>query len=570
MNKKFTLLNLITILTLFFSACGGQSRENLPQDQGESTLEETDTPPTEPPVPTPTPTFTFTPTFTPTSQPFSGNGSELGPQIEDFPPGINPLTGLPVTDPTLLDLPAIMISIPLFPASGRPSAGISYAPWIFEIYIGEGTTRLLATFYGEEPGVEPRPSGTCEVPTEPFVATGEVLGNRAWIDNNANGVQDPDELGVGGICVTLYDSAGNILQTTSTDSNGYYGFNVEASQTYLVGFEDPGGLDFTTPDVGFDDLDSDTDPLTGLTPPILLTATDMNWDAGYVPTVEPVKPTPTVGEGTPSPTPDTTLGGGGGDAALPPAEVGPIRSMRLAYGKIAKFFQGGCIVSCSGDPAVLAQVPGCEYVFGDGSNANDALFNITDMTDLAEGNKKDYQINYSGNLFDSVPPDGGKPASEVDVFWNVQNQSLFRYDPLSGAYQRFANRPGEESIFTPQTDRLTGRQLLYENIIVMYVKHMARAETLIDIDLTIGETGDTGLFRNGQFYPIYWNTIAQDYEQQTEHLRPIRFTDADGNPFPLAPGHTWVNVFTTASVVYEKLVGSGIWTAEFHAPIVGK
>jgi hypothetical protein len=69
-------------------------------------------------------------------------------------------------------------------------------------------------------------------------------------------------------------------------------------------------------------------------------------------------------------------------------------------------------------------------------------------------------------------------------------------------------------------------------------------------------------------YHIYWNTVAQSYEQQTHLARPIRFTDAKGNPFPLAPGDTWVLVFTTASVSYEKNPGSGLWTAEFHAPVV--
>jgi len=37
---------------------------------------------------------------------------QVGPQLADFPAGINSLTGLPVTDPALLNLPAIMISIP--------------------------------------------------------------------------------------------------------------------------------------------------------------------------------------------------------------------------------------------------------------------------------------------------------------------------------------------------------------------------------------------------------------------------------------------------------------------------
>ncbi len=288
----------------------------------------------------------------------------------------------------------------------------------------------------------------------------------------------------------------------------------------------------------------------------------MNWDAGYIQAELPVEPTPTVGPGTPIPIPDE------GITELPPPEVGPIRSMRLPYGTIGKFFQGGCIVSAGGDPSVLAQVPGCHYAFGDGSSVNGTLLDITDLRALAETNKNpNYPVNYSGNVFSPTPPAGGLPASQVNVFWNYGNQSQFRYDPLSGAYQRFSNHPETIEEFTPQTDRLTGQQLLYDNVIVIYVEHIAYAETKIDINLGVGNMGAATLFRDGQIYHIYWNTVAQAYEQETLRLRPIRFTDASSNPISLKPGHTWVHVFTTASVVYEKNPGSGIWTAEFHAPI---
>ena len=74
-----------------------------------------------------------------------------GPDPEDFPPDINPLTGLPACDPELLKLPAVLVSITNFPASARPQAGLSFSPVIYEIYISEGTTRFLAVFYGECP-----------------------------------------------------------------------------------------------------------------------------------------------------------------------------------------------------------------------------------------------------------------------------------------------------------------------------------------------------------------------------------------------------------------------------------
>jgi hypothetical protein len=568
MKKNIAYFCLLSVLALFFSACGSQNAISNQitgsSDEKNATVQftipdsGTGVSPTETLVPT------TTPTFTPTQQ-STGMAGRSGPQIGDFPVGINPLTGLKVTDPSLLSLPAVLISIPNFPVDARPQAGLSFVPWLFEIYIGEGTSRFLATFYGEEPRVDPILHGSCQVRLEPFVPGAVVLGNRVWLDENSNGIQEPNEPGIAGVCVTLFDADGKTLQTTSTDSNGFYGFNVNSAQAHQLGFEKLNGLTFTTPDVGLDNLDSDViDSLTGLTGIIDPSKSNFNWDAGFVRLTPSEQPASTLAPGTPT----AASGNPAWIANLPPPDVGPIRSMRLPYGKIGKFFQGGCIVSASGDPSVLAQVPGCKYVYGDNTNVSHALLSITDLHTLAENNKTSYPINYSGNVFDATPPPGGKPANELNVLWNWQNQSLFRYDPLSGSYQRFANLPDTPLSFYPQTDRLTDRQLLYDNLIVMYVEYSARAETLMDINLQIGNMGRSDLFRNGQVYHIYWNTIAQSYEQKTQLARPIRFTDAQGNPIPLAPGHTWVHVFTTASVVYEKNLGSGLWTGEFHAPLV--
>ena len=87
----------------------------------------------------------------PSETPTAAGPVSFGPNPEDFPAGINPLTGLPANDASLLNLPAVLISVTNFPASARPQAGLSFAAMIYEIYIGEGTTRFLAVFYGDAP-----------------------------------------------------------------------------------------------------------------------------------------------------------------------------------------------------------------------------------------------------------------------------------------------------------------------------------------------------------------------------------------------------------------------------------
>lgn len=563
MKRKFCLFTLLIIVALLISACGGVAtpvKESEAAPQVQENIPEPSPIPSN--TPTETPTLTPTPTFTPTLQPVQAL-AVFGPDPDDFPAGYSQLTGLLAADPDLLNLPAILISITNFPPSARPQAGLSFAPMVFEIFISEGMTRFLVAFYGETPTMEERVTGNCAVREEPFEATDLFLGNRVWLDDNLNGIQDPKEVGGGGICVTLYDAAGNSLQTTSTDSNGYYGFNVSPG-SYVLGFDKTAMLDFTLPHVGFDDLDSDADPTTGLTPAIEVGKSDLTWDAGLV----KVPPTPTPTGTFESPTPEEPGGGGGGGDMGGTSSVGPIRSMRWPYVYIRNFFTGSCLVSASGDPSVLAHAPGCSFAYGsDEGDINSAFLDVTKMRELAETQKAKnpgQALNYSGNVFSEQPPAGGLTAQELRVFYSFLNQTLWNFDPLSGAYMRYDDNTDGSGIFHPSTDRLTGRQLPFDNVIVLFAEHTALAPTIIDINLQPGNFGSAYLFRDGQAYKIYWSTIGGEYEQTTQLQRPIRFVDVNGNPFSLKPGHIWINVMTTGSYVTEEEPGK--WLARFYAP----
>lgn len=103
-----------------------------------------DTPTLQTPSPfTPTPTATSTeiPTLTP---PPSG---QIGPA--DFPPEVNPLTGLQVTDPTVLNRRPLAIKVSNYPTCVRPQAGLALADLVFEHYAEGPTTRFTAIFYSQ-------------------------------------------------------------------------------------------------------------------------------------------------------------------------------------------------------------------------------------------------------------------------------------------------------------------------------------------------------------------------------------------------------------------------------------
>ena len=110
---------------------------------------QTEKPPTATVLP-PTATLTLAPTDTPSPTVTSTPAQQaMGP--DDFPPGVNPLTGLVVPDPTQLQVAPVLVSITDSPLTARPQAGLSFSSFVYEFYIGEGATRFLSVFYANPP-----------------------------------------------------------------------------------------------------------------------------------------------------------------------------------------------------------------------------------------------------------------------------------------------------------------------------------------------------------------------------------------------------------------------------------
>ena len=123
------------------------------------------------------------------------------------------------------------------------------------------------------------------VPSSSFLGK---IGDRTWLDLNANGVQNPNEPGLGGVTVRLYqiiDGASRSSGTNSTSASGLYLFTNLPPASYFVEFLRPTGYT-NSPTGGTNNaaLDSDADPVTGRTVTFALGlgATDLTWDAGFI------------------------------------------------------------------------------------------------------------------------------------------------------------------------------------------------------------------------------------------------------------------------------------------------
>jgi hypothetical protein len=493
------------------------------------------------PQPTPTP-FSVQPTQA------LAPSKVYGPDLENFSTEINPLTGLPVEDPSSLQLPAVLVSISNSPISARPQAGLSFASQVIELFIGEGTTRFLAAFYGDLPKRIPQNKSKCEVNFETRQEYKTWVGNRVWFDENKNGLQDPWEAGIGGVAMELLKADGvTSIATTCTDSNGFYAFDAsKIDQTgYFIKVDT--SRPATKPNAGFRNKDSDLIDPNGLIPFFFYGISDENIDIGF---------TEHAGE---LPIADS-------DIAPDRTYVGPIRSGRLTYDDFNRMFPSSCLVFASAGEGILERLKACEIIYGERADTpNTSLLDIDHLKELAEGNKvSNIPINYSGNLFSQQVPDNGRPASNLLVSFHQFAQSQWHYDMVSGKYARFTDNIDASGIFHSDIDRLTGRQITFENVIVVLGDYNVFRHGQYDVDLCCGLEGYAFLLRDGNIYKIRWSTNNGEWEKTTGLLRPIKFLGEDKQPFPLKPGRTFIALMTKNTMISEKTPGA--WQAIFAMP----
>jgi hypothetical protein len=263
------------------------------------------------------------------------------------------------------------------------------------------------------------------------------------------------------------------------------------------------------------------------------------------------------------------------------AMIGPIRSGRLPYESLRKLFNG-FLVMASAYKGVAANLSSVSNIFGsDADDINSAMINVTQLEEIAKANQKDLgAASLTGMHFDAAIPEGGRPGQTVKIPYSLLNQVAWQYNKADGSYHRWQDN-ADGKTFAEATDRLNGDPLTFENVIILFANHHAWAETLIDVDLMYIYPSPALLFRDGHMYKIRWTTKSEEYEKTTGKLRPIRFIDENGDPFPLKPGQTWISIIPSFTRYYEtvesevlfdilnkKQPGSGEWVVRFFPPVI--
>ncbi len=86
-----------------------------------------------------------------------------------------------------------------------------------------------------------------------------VVGNYVWVDEDGDGYQDSGEPPVEGVIVRAYTMDNMMISETETDATGRYELEGLSEGSYYVRYVVPDGYDFTIPNAGPEEMDSDVD-----------------------------------------------------------------------------------------------------------------------------------------------------------------------------------------------------------------------------------------------------------------------------------------------------------------------
>ncbi|MFU8770907.1 MAG: DUF3048 domain-containing protein [Anaerolineales bacterium] len=174
----------IILLGLWLAACSadpqlpdsGQVDEN-PLPSSTYTPESSATLPD--PSETPSPTATQAPSPTPTlSYPLEGYGPV------NFPDNVNPLTGLEVPDPEVLQRRPLAVKVNIVPRDNyRPPWGLSFADIIYEYYQNNGMTRFHTIFLSQDAPLV-GPIRSARMPDGPLVRMYKSIFAYSGADGN--------------------------------------------------------------------------------------------------------------------------------------------------------------------------------------------------------------------------------------------------------------------------------------------------------------------------------------------------------------------------------------------------
>ncbi|MBA3075753.1 MAG: DUF3048 domain-containing protein [Anaerolineae bacterium] len=198
----------------------------------------------------------------------------------------------------------------------------------------------------------------------------------------------------------------------------------------------------------------------------------------------------------------------------------------------------------------------------DGPNTETSVFgNTAEMT--AYYASKDYATNDKPNLdgmaFATIAPSGGVPANQFTMRFGKNINHQWIYDPATKKYMHWIDEVDSngDSRMIPLVDRNNDEQLATSNVITIFAKlNVLNGDTDSIHEYEIVSTKGRALIcRDGMLYDVFYKTGWDT---------PIQFFDAEGNPFHLQPGNTWIHLTGVFSKVEQEPAGT--WMVRLRLP----
>jgi len=229
---------------------------------------------------------------------------------------------------------------------------------------------------------------------------------------------------------------------------------------------------------------------------------------------------------------DNRLAEGSGDGYV----IGPVRSGRVVFEDIKTLFEGAALITAGASSEVAEQLTSRVSVYGeDDGNINSTGVEVSDLTRVGEMTVDPER--YATLTFDETAPEGGQPADFFRIVYNYYNQVGWEYAPERGAYLRYQDTADGTGELVPALESLTGEQLAFDNVLVLWAQHRYVTPTIIEMQLVYVWDQRGLLFRDGEIYPVLWSSRSGEF----------RVYDSDGQPVALNPGSTFVEVVSWQS-----------------------
>lgn len=235
-----------------------------------------------------------------------------------------------------------------------------------------------------------------------------------------------------------------------------------------------------------------------------------------------------------------------------PPDIGPIRSARMIDKELPAMYDAALFMSGSHPlisqllfnsdigRQVYREVATGFYRTGDTEKPSEHTLHAdpVGLWEAVEATNNNRAPRLTAHMqFSTIPPEGGDPATHIELNYSTWSKIEWDYDVEDGRYYRTV----DDEIFI---DGNNGEQVSVANVILLYAPHQFNREicvyhdgtecTLFTTEIQIWGSGIADIIRDGQKYDVIW--------QRNNRSDMFTFYDAEGNVVPLQIGNSWFQI----------------------------